>query len=568
MTMRSQMDQSFCAVFGVIVILMKLSSAETDPCDPEVYGVLDDHRRDVSSKAATNLLCDLDLTLGWYRFFLNGSDAGIPTSCVQPNHCGTQAPIWLNLHSIPEVGQEVTSVACSSWSGQGREVNCCFYSYRASVKNCGLYLVYKLGSSLACNIAYCAQVVKFELSTASPTSTTATTSTTAAQVHTTTSSSSTSTQITETVTAATSATTLTPSAKINKAAKGSVTTLYTGDLEDSTRSISLASTTVTPPTGLPIDTSRSSTSSSSSTRTSSSSSSISSTSSSTRSDISSSSRSGTSSSSSSGTSSSTSSSTRSDISSSSSSSVSGTVGAAETLRDSVTVKESDDASPGWTLDERECPGSTKFDSTSQSCLGQAEITVEVEADDIVLNCDVIAGPSVRPRQGIPHVTWCEQVHLDSVMCQVEGISRAGGVIAFRSRPFFVGLQIKESQLAVSDNGTSSRLTLSSSIPVPCESGFESSYCKLDVNLLVFDTDGRYLPRLRFSSCHLELSSSQCNSSGCEDLPVDLAMFPDPQGMLSPKDVVLIAGITYTGPGVWTQTSVDKKVFVGLWGNAG
>ena len=47
--------------------------------------------------------------------------------------------------------------------------------------------------------------------------------------------------------------------------------------------------------------------------------------------------------------------------------------------------------------------------------------------------------------------------------------------------------------------------------------------------------------------------------GCVDIPVSMALFPDPQGMLSERDVVLIAGITYTGPGAWAQTSVDVKV---------
>ena len=73
----------------------------------------------------------------------------------QPNSCSTQAPVWLDLtEPVPEVGQSVTSRACASW---GEAPNrCCSYAYQVSVVNCGDFLVYRLGDTLACNIAYCA----------------------------------------------------------------------------------------------------------------------------------------------------------------------------------------------------------------------------------------------------------------------------------------------------------------------------------------------------------------------------------------------------------------------------
>ncbi|RUS86905.1 hypothetical protein EGW08_005310, partial [Elysia chlorotica] len=382
--------------------------------------ILDDHRRDVSNQGHGSLLCDLDLSSGWYRFLLNGSNAEIPTSCVQPNHCGTQAPIWLHLDPLPEAGQEVTSVACSSWAGQGQKVNCCFYPYRVSVKNCGMYLVYKLGSSLACNIAHCAQAV----------------------------------------------------------------------------STTVANTPTT----------------------------------------------------------------------------------ADGLPPSIDETNGD---PG-------CEDGAILDPRSQRCLGTAKILVEMRADDILLMCNVsssgFSGLNASNMQRT-QVTWCEQAHFDStgvdcltinsvseklllgesvfagqtIVCEVEVVSSEGGVKVFRSDPFFVGLQIKERELSVSDNGTASTLTLTSSVPIPCGSGFNSSFCRLGVNLLVFDTDGHYLPRVRFSTCFLEVRSSQCGEQGCEEMTVEMALFPDPQGKLAQRDVVLVAGITYTGPGAWAQSSLDVKV---------
>ncbi|KAK3792103.1 hypothetical protein RRG08_055370 [Elysia crispata] len=427
----SKTSHVLCVAIAGLFFQLRHGSAQFDPCYPEVYGVLDDYRRDVNRAASTPLLCDLDLSTGWYRFFINGSSAEIPTSCVQPNRCGTQAPIWLQLDLVPELGQEVTSIACSSWSGQGQKVNCCFFRYSVSVKNCGLYFVYKLGSSLACNIAYCAQAVKIDPST--------------------------------------------------------------------------TTTSTTTPLGV-------------------------------------------------------------------------------STNPSFTTAPGISTSPDDKTGHTGCQEGTILDPTSQLCVGDAEITVAVEADNIYLFCNVSSELNVsQVEQSQP--SWCEQVHFDSsgadclpikldgsqlllgvnvftgqtIVCELEVLFSAGDVKVFRSRPFFVGLQIKERQLAVSDNGTSSTFTLTSSIPVPCGSGFDSTYCRLGINLLVFDTDGHYLPRLRFSTCYLELLSSQCGAGGCEELPVQLALFPDPQGRLTLKDVVLVAGISYTGPGTWAQTSLDVQV---------
>lgn len=78
---------------------------------------------------------------------------------LQPNRCGTQAPVWVNMPEthIPSPGAEVVVQACSSWSSPGQETNCCFYPYSVTVRNCGEFFVYRLSSTQACNIAYCVE---------------------------------------------------------------------------------------------------------------------------------------------------------------------------------------------------------------------------------------------------------------------------------------------------------------------------------------------------------------------------------------------------------------------------
>ncbi|KAL5006026.1 hypothetical protein ScPMuIL_017184 [Solemya velum] len=138
------------------------SPGDAGPCSPGGHSVIDDLRRsiDVRLHSSEQPICDLHLVPGWYRFNLNGSDAIIPTSCVDVNRCGTQSPIWLPIpeDGLPSRGQQKTVYACGSWQLPGQDFRCCMYRYKVLIRRCPDYFVYKLRSTWACDMAYCATV--------------------------------------------------------------------------------------------------------------------------------------------------------------------------------------------------------------------------------------------------------------------------------------------------------------------------------------------------------------------------------------------------------------------------
>ena len=95
-------------------------------------------------------LCDDDLTNGkWYRFE-GGAGTRMPTECVQGERCGTAMPGWLNgAHPTVADGEESRTV-CFQFNSQ-----CCYESYKISVKNCTSYYIYKLYSTQGCPHRYC-----------------------------------------------------------------------------------------------------------------------------------------------------------------------------------------------------------------------------------------------------------------------------------------------------------------------------------------------------------------------------------------------------------------------------
>lgn len=126
------------------------------PCGHDMYTVLDDPWRSTSQRLEDEYSrkCDRDLAHGWYRFYLNGENAVMPTACVPERHCQTHAPMWLDLRGqpLPGLGQETDGRACANWDS-----DCCNWESPITVRNCGKFYVYKLQPRQTCSLAYCAE---------------------------------------------------------------------------------------------------------------------------------------------------------------------------------------------------------------------------------------------------------------------------------------------------------------------------------------------------------------------------------------------------------------------------
>ncbi|KAK3509650.1 hypothetical protein QTP70_008354 [Hemibagrus guttatus] len=121
-----------------------------DPC--QHYTILDDSWRSTASKT-TSLHCDTGINWqGWYRMYLGNASVQMPERCIQPNTCGTNAPIWLKTPPPTPSEGVVQATVCASWV-----TGCCGFEFSIGVKACpGNYYVYKFVSPPLCFLAYTA----------------------------------------------------------------------------------------------------------------------------------------------------------------------------------------------------------------------------------------------------------------------------------------------------------------------------------------------------------------------------------------------------------------------------
>eukprot|EP00794_Sanderia_malayensis_P009603 gene9603-10590_t len=134
----------------------------SDPiCAKNGHKVLREKRRQVSSFLLGavqfgSFLCDGSLKEAWYRFEIDGFPAEAANHCPPLFSCGTREPVWLSMQKRPNIGEEVVTDGCRAVQYQGKNI-CCAWKLEVRVKNCGDFLVYRLGPTGYCPSAYCVE---------------------------------------------------------------------------------------------------------------------------------------------------------------------------------------------------------------------------------------------------------------------------------------------------------------------------------------------------------------------------------------------------------------------------
>ena len=114
------------------------------------YRSLNSYTRRITYSAGTGH-CDRGIGPDWFRFE-GSAGTRMPTSCPRKNRCGTNELSWLKGGHPTVADGQVKRQVCFHFGS-----NCCAWSKKIKVRNCGSYYVYFLHGTPygVCNARYC-----------------------------------------------------------------------------------------------------------------------------------------------------------------------------------------------------------------------------------------------------------------------------------------------------------------------------------------------------------------------------------------------------------------------------